>query len=251
MYRGTLGVLRLTISVLWVVTSVLSLPYPPSRGDIADISLIAYWVMMISHACSAFLLAPMAWRWLSAVWRAPLTTWEAGMGVFLASQVVFFIGLAVGLEAQDYRLSAFDATLGAFLNGSSGLQPLIDSEAARRNPPTRPWTLCRVAAAYSSSRDSKNDGTRGLRRLTRQYGVMREVLRAVESGPEGAFGVDEEAVRQHLRAYLAAHPVEKVGRGGDSAGESRTSVGERGGNDEYARLLPPLAEHDAIGSSAA
>lgn len=253
MRRGALLVLRLIILALWgAVMVVMSVPFPSSgRGVNANVyHCLAWWMLFCSAVC-ATQAGPVVGQRLAAVWRAPLTVWEVLVWLFLTAQVVFIVWLAVASEAEDYGFSTFDAALEAFVDGSSGLQPLMDAQMTRATRPKRPWTLSRVAAAVDSLRDGSSDPSKVLHRLSQQFRVMRDVSRAIKAGPAGAEDVDEEAVRQNLRAYLATHSAEGVGGGGRHAMGSREGGAGRGVGDEHEPLLPPPADHDAIGRSAA
>lgn len=232
MHRGALRVLRVTIVVFWALLGVSSLLCPPYRGVNAGFSASVYQWLLFLVACVT-LSQPAVWRRLTAMWRAPLTVWDVVLGLWSACLLAFFVGLAVVTEAEEYGLSTFDAALGNFMRGSSGLESLIDAAKARSNPPKRPWTLSRVTASKASLCHGMNDGTKALGRLTRQIRIMREVRHAVESGPGGAETVDEEAIRRHLRAYLAAHPAEGVGGGGDDARGGHERGGEGWGRPAH------------------
>lgn len=128
-------------------------------------------------------------------------------------------------------MATFDAAVAAFVGGATGLDALLATIAARRDdPPVRPWTAHRLAAACTSLSVGLLDPPRNLRRLTGQHRLWREVERAIEAGPHGAAEVDEGGVRAHMRVYLSAHPAgaaeavaaQPPGGGGGGGGAGHT-----------------------------
>lgn len=132
---------------------------------------LAPWVLMTA-AVYGVLAAPAVVRWRAIVRHVPLAALEELVRYVATVYVSFFVAIAVLREERDYGLSTGDDAMKAFLDGTAGLQPLMDSFTARDSPPHRPWTSGWVAAAAVVLFNCLNDPSRHLFSLT-QHNVCR------------------------------------------------------------------------------
>ncbi|KAK1865840.1 hypothetical protein I4F81_008363 [Pyropia yezoensis] len=164
---------------------------------------------------------------LAALRRILAALWA----VVLAMTVVFpssSEALREYVEDGDHTLSTFDDALCAFLDGSTGLQPLKAVAIARDSSPPRSWAPSRMVAATVSLFNGLSDPTRALKRLTGQLWMWRELNQAMDLDTKGGSEpVNDEAARAFLRSFLAALAAE--GEGGGATGAE-----PHGGDDSRA-----------------
>lgn len=229
MNRGVLAALRRILAALLAVVLAMTVVFPSSsealRGCVGN---LAPWVLLTA-AVYGVLGVPALVRRLAALRRGvPLTGLEIAAGVGVTLQVVFFAGVAVLAEEGDQTLSTFDDALRAFLDGSTGLQPLKAVAIARDSSPPRSWTPSRMVAAAVSLFNGLSDPKRALKRLTGQLRMWRELNQAIDLDTKGGSEpVNDEAARAFLRSFLAAQAAE--GEGGGATGAE-----PHGGDDSRA-----------------
>ena len=216
-----IDVLRGAVTVLWlgfVLAMAVTLPTDAAPGSVA--AIIA-WVARRKVLCFYVAASVMAVVQAAEVVRYRLTVssptpqTEAG-AIFLTLGALTAVGAVVAglvcaVFSSDLRMGADDAAAGitALADGTMDmagwLASLSETPPPSSAPPTGRWwcrrALQRVAAVAAAAADSALHPERLAADLEGGQEARRVILRALAEQQSGNGVVDEDAVRQRLRAF--------------------------------------------------
>jgi len=240
-------VLRGAVTVLWlgvVLAEAVNLRTDAAPGSVAaTVTWVArrkaLWFYMAVSVIAVVQAAEVVRYRRTVASPTPRTAAGAILITVGALSVVGAVvaGLASAVMSANLRMSADDdaAGIAALADGTMDmagwLASLSDTPPPSSAPPTGQWwclrALQRVAEVAAAAADSALHPERLAADLERGREARRVIRRTLAEHNDGNGVVDEDAVRQRLRAYLATAAVAEAGGGG---GEVPTaSAAARGG----------------------